>query len=282
MTTVFFLTVRELRHRRVVAVLLALTLAYAVAVAWGFDRFATLTRPTLAPAQFAVLTSQLVVLVMFMFSFVLGVTAVFVASPAISGDSESGVFLAVLARPIRRGEVLVGKWLASSVALVAYSVVGGALLLGVVLATTGYAPPAPLEFLAFLAAETIIGVTFATLLSTLAPPMAGGAIAVAAFGIAWIAGIASSVGLVLENDALMRVGTISRLLLPTDGLWRGAMFHLEPSVVLLALSGAGARAMAANPFFAMAPPPTAYLVWCAAWVAALLAAALWVFRRREL
>ena len=281
MRTIFFLTLGELRRRRVLIVLVALTLLFTAGVAWGFDRFATLTRPSMPAAQFAILASQLTVMVMFMFSFVLGVTAVFVASPAISGDVESGIALALLARPIGRADVLVGKWLASSVALVSYALAGGALLLLVIGWTSGYAPPEPLAFLAYLAAETVVGVTFAVLLSTFVPPMAGGAIAVACFGVAWIAGVASTVGAALDNDALVRVGTITRLVLPTDGLWRGAMFHLEPSIVLLALSGAG-RGLAGNPFLALAPPPTAYLLWCVGWTAAVLAAALWVFRTREL
>ena len=54
-----------------------------------------------------------------MFSFVLAMTAAFVGAPAIGGDLESGVALAVLARPIRRAEVLVGRWLGCAVVVVA-------------------------------------------------------------------------------------------------------------------------------------------------------------------
>jgi ABC-type transport system involved in multi-copper enzyme maturation permease subunit len=278
---IYFLTLRELRRRRVVLVLVTLTLLLAVLVAWGFDRFATTTRGGMPAVQFAVLTSQLVVIVMFMFSFMLGVTAVFVASPEISGDIDSGIALALLARPVRRSSVLLGKWLACATALIAYAVAGGALLLAVTAWTTGYTPPGPVEFLAYLAAETVVGVTFAILLSTFVPPMAAGAIAVASYGAVWIAGVAASVGMALDNDSLIRIGTVTQLLLPTDGLWRGAMYHLEPSAVVLVLAGFG-RSLAGNPFLAVAPPPTAFLVWSVAWVAAVLAGAIWIFRRREI
>ena len=280
MTSIALLTLREVARRRVVLILVALTLLFAALVAWGFAKFAEVARDqALTGAQVALLVSQLLVMVTFMFSFVLGMTAVFVASPAIAGDVESGVALAILARPIRRSEVLVGKWLAASLVLVVYAMAGGALLLAVVAWTTGYVPPGPLAFLAYLGAETVIGVTFAMLLSTLVAPMAGGAIAVAGFGIVWIAGVASGIGALLQNDALVRVGTVTQLLLPTDGLWRGAMFSLEPTALVVAAGRV--QALAGNPFLAAAPPPPAYLVWCAAWVAAVLGLALWIFRRRE-
>jgi hypothetical protein len=39
---------------------------------------------------------------------------------------------------------------------------------------------------------------------------------------------------------------------------------------------------AGNPFYADAPPSTAYVAWCAFWVLAVLAIALRSFRTREL
>ena len=54
--------------------------------------------------------SQVTVMLAFMFSFVLAMTAVFAGSPAIGPDIESGLLLAVLARPIRRSELMLGRW----------------------------------------------------------------------------------------------------------------------------------------------------------------------------
>ncbi len=276
------LTLREALSRRVLLALVLLSLLVVAATAWGFAKISEVTATAgVARAQANVLVSQLLVMVMFMFSFVVGMTAVFVASPSIAGDIESGIALAVLARPIRRGEVLFGKWLGNAVVLVTYAIGGGALELAVVQATTGYAPPEPLAFLLYLAGETVVGVTLATLLSTFVTPMAGGAIAVVCFGLAWIAGVASAIGELLVNPTLVHVGTATRLILPTDGLWRGAMYALEPASIVLAAAGARS-AVASNPFLALSPPPATYLAWCIAWIVTVLGASLWVFRRREL
>jgi ABC-type transport system involved in multi-copper enzyme maturation permease subunit len=275
------LTIREALSRRILAALVGLTLLVVAATAWGFAKVAEVATTNSASAlTLSLLTSQLLVMVMFMFSFVLGMTAVFVASPAIAGDLESGIALAILARPIRRGELLIGKWLGNAIVLVVYAIGGGALELAVVRATTGYAPPDPLAFLLYLAGETVIGVTLAILLSTLIAPMAGGAIAVVCFGLVWIAGVASSIGELLTNETLVRVGVVTRLLLPTDGLWRGAMFSLEP-VALVSAAGR-ATALVGNPFLAQAAPTTPFLLWCGVWVVGVLAGAVFVFRSREI
>ena len=65
--------------------------------------------------------------------------------------------------------------------------------------------------------------TLALLLSSVVSPMASGIVAVGLFGATWVAGVVGGIGAALGNEGVARVGTVSRMLLPTDGLWRGAM-----------------------------------------------------------
>jgi Flp pilus assembly protein protease CpaA len=74
-------------------------------------------------------------------------------------------------------------------------------------------------------------------LSTRIASVAGGAMAVVAFGLAWMAGVAA---------------------------------------------GSQARIFTVSPFFAGTSPPLLWLVWCAAWTAAVLAVGILLLRRREL
>jgi len=71
------------------------------------------------------------------------------------------------------------------------------------------------------------------------------------------------------------------LIVPTDGLWRGAIFNLEPVSVIAGILGGDHTQAAANPFFASSPPPWAYLGYTAAWAVIVFALATWSFRRRE-
>jgi len=153
-------------------------------------------------------------------------------------------------------------------------------LLGIWLGTS-YLPPNPVAALAFVAAEGIVLMTLALLLSTRMAPMTGGVIALVLFFVGWIGGIALAIGQVFDNSTIKNIGVGSRLVIPTDGLWHGAIFYLEPADILSAARAAG-RARAGNPFFADAPLSIAYILWVVAWILVVLVAANWSFARRDL
>jgi ABC-type transport system involved in multi-copper enzyme maturation permease subunit len=275
--------VNEAARRRLLLALLLLTLVVIALTVWGVSRIADLRDDgqPLSVAQQRTIVSQLLILVMFMFSWALSLAAVFVAAPAISGEIESGVVLAILARPISRAEYVVGKWLGLVALVVAYGVFAAVIELVAVQIVSGYQPPHPVEFLGFVLGEGIVILTFALMLSTRVAGMVGGVVAAILFGIAWMGGIVGGLGTAFNNATITNVGTLTKLILPTDGLWRGAIWSLEPSIVIAARSQLG-PASAANPFFAAEPPPAAYVIWAIAWIAAMLALAIWSFRSREI
>ncbi|HET9847687.1 MAG TPA: ABC transporter permease [Candidatus Dormibacteraeota bacterium] len=277
--TIARLTVLEASRRKLLLALAGLTLAVIVLTSWGFSRLPTVKDVT--PAEVRVAASQLTILVAFMFSGVLALGSTLVAAPAIAADIESGIALAILPRPIRRSEVLMGKWIGLAALIILYAGLSGVLeMIGIWLGTS-YLPPNPAAALAFVAAEGIVLMTLALLLSTRLAPMTGGVIALVLFFVAWIGGIALAIGLAFGNDTITAIGNECRLLIPTDGLWHGAVYYLEPSDIL-AIARAAGRARAGNPFFAESPLPAAYIGWAVAWVVAVLGLANWSFARRDL
>lgn len=278
--TIARLTVLEMLRRRLFLVLLGLTLLVIAFTSWGFGQITTAgSRPITRVEQVAVV-SQLLILVGFMFSFTLAFSAVFAGAPSLSGDVESGTALAILARPISRAEFVLGKWLGVVITTLVYAIPTTALQLFMVDRVVQYVPPHPLEFLAFIIGEGIVVLTLAIALSTRFAGMVGGVVALILWGVAWIGGIVGGVGLALGNETATHVGTATRLVLPTDGLWRGAVWALEPATVIGAARGAG-PAVAGNPFFAADPPDPAYLAWCVAWIVVGLGVAIWSFQQRE-
>jgi ABC-type transport system involved in multi-copper enzyme maturation permease subunit len=275
--------VSEASRRRLLIALLLLTIVVITLTVWGVSRIDDLRNAgqPLSEAQKKTIVSQLLILVMFMFSWVLSLAAVFVAAPAVSGEVESGIALAILARPISRAEYIFGKWLGLVALVAAYGVAAAVVELVAVQAVSGYQPPHPVEFLGFVLGEGIVILTFALALSTRVAGMVGGVIAAILFGIAWMGGIVGGIGAAFNNATITHVGTATKLILPTDGLWRGAVWSLEPSIVIAAQQQAG-PAVAANPFFAAEPPPAAYVIWAVAWIAAMLALAIYSFRSREI
>jgi ABC-type transport system involved in multi-copper enzyme maturation permease subunit len=278
------LTVQEASRRRLLLALLILTLLVVGFSAWGFNKITTVTRSdgtVLPPQQVTLISSQLLIVVTFMYSGVLALSAAVVAGPLISSEVESGLLLSELARPVRRSEVVIGKWLGLAILVTVYAAGSAFLELSAVDWATGYVPPHPIELVAFVAAEGLALLSLGLLLSTRLSGITGGVIALVAWLIAWIAGVVGDIGTGLQNQALQNVGTISHLLLPTDGLWRGAVYAMEPDVILATLRAAG-TAGRANPFSAVDPPPTAFLTWVVVWFAVMLALSVWSFRTREI
>jgi ABC-type transport system involved in multi-copper enzyme maturation permease subunit len=277
------LTVWEASRRKLLLALVVLTVLVVVGTGWAFS---TLWRANgaggqpLGEVQVRLIASQILVLVVFLFAAVLALTAVVVAAPSISGDLESNLALAMLARPVRRSELLLGRWLGLAVLLVVYATVAGVMELIVVDVATGYVPPQPVQLIAYTAGVGLILLTLTLLLSTRMSGMTAGIIPLACYFMAWIGGIVGGVGEGLNNNALIAAGVVSKLLLPTDGLWRGAVYAMEPASVVASLRAAGPF-LAANPFAAAYPPPAPFLAWTAGWFLALIGLALWSFRARE-
>ncbi|MGH2447790.1 MAG: ABC transporter permease subunit, partial [Chloroflexota bacterium] len=191
-----------------------------------------------------------------------------------------GIAMAILTRPIRRSDVVLGKWLG----LVALIAVYAAIATGLEFVISGwllnYVPPDPVLVIFFLVAEAVVVLTLALAFSTRVPGMTGGIVSLVVFGIAWMAGIAGAVGAALHSHTIQNVGTIMSLVLPTDGLWRAAIYHLEPVAVIATESGS--REASANPFFVAQPPTAAYLAWAGLWILAALVVGVWSFNRRDL
>lgn len=277
------ITMVEAARRRLLLALVVLTAGIVVASLWGFGKLWDVRSqgvPATA-AQVRTIASQLLILVTFMFAAVLALSAAIVAAPSLSGDIESGQVLAMLARPIRRSDLLLGKWFGLAAMLLLYTAVSAGAEIAAVDIATGYVPPHPLILTVFVCGVGLALLTLGIALSTRLSGMTGAVVALAAYFSAWVGGIVGGIGTALNNDALRTAGTISRLVLPTDGLWRGAIWAMEPAPFIAATRSAGPGA-AVFPFAAADPPPLAFDLWAVLWLAGVLALAVWSFRRRAI
>jgi ABC-type transport system involved in multi-copper enzyme maturation permease subunit len=278
--TVARLTLREASRRRVVWALLVLTVALLALSAWGFSKLVGLDTElgTMTSGEARLVASLLLNLIMFGMSLIAAIGTAFLAGPTLAGEVESGQALALLARPVRRSAVLFGKWLGLITFGCGYVIVAGFAQLLVVRVTVGYWPPNPVAGLALLAAETIVLLTLALLLSSVVSTMASGIVAVGLFGATWVAGVVGGIGGALGNEGVERVGTVSRILLPTDGLWRGAMNAFQDPTALVQM-GPGEGGF---PFLSEAPLSAAYLGWAAVWIAMVWGLTALSFQRRDI
>ena len=281
MLTIARLTIGEAARRRVLWVLLILAAIAVSLTAWGVSTLVCGARDRgLSELEIKFAVSQILILIAFMFGFVLVMTAAFFGSPAIATELESGIAQAMLARPLRRSSYLLGRWLGLAIVIAGYAVGSGLLAIGVVGLVSGYLPPDPILPVAYLAGQSLVLLSLTVLLSTRLPPIAGGAIAVVAYGLAWMAGVLGKIGLALDAPSLVGVSDASRFLLPTDAFWQGVVYGLEPSFVINAAEGEFVART--SPFFAASGPSPAILAWALVWIVLVLALAVAELRRREL
>ena len=111
--TIAGLTLREAFRRRVVWALLILTVALLMLSAWGFSKLGGIEfeGSALTSGEARLVASILLNLILFGMSLIAAIGTAFLAGPTVAGEVESGQALAILARPVRRSAVLLGKWL---------------------------------------------------------------------------------------------------------------------------------------------------------------------------
>ena len=279
------LTIWEASRRKMLIAVLLLTLVVVGATGWGFYQLRYEHGPGGGPevseVELRLIASQVLIVIAFLFAAVLALMSVLIGAPSISGDIESNLALGLLARPVRRIELVLGKWLGLAALVVLYATGAGVLELVVVDWTTGYVPPRPVELVLYIIGVGLVLLTVALLLSTRLAGMTAGIIPLICYFMAWIGGILGGVGQAINNQGLITTGVISHLVLPTDGLWRGAVYAMEPASVVATIRAAGAVA-AANPFGAVDGPPPIYLGWVVLWFLLMIGLTIWSFRHREI
>ncbi|HEX3490873.1 MAG TPA: ABC transporter permease subunit [Streptosporangiaceae bacterium] len=278
--TIAALTITEALRRRLVLAFIVITAAVVGLSAWGFNRLAHHPGAGITSGEVNVAMPTSYILFMFMFSFVVALSASAIASPAISGEVDSGVLHAVAARPVRRAEILLGKWLGLAALLAAYTAVVCGLEYVVVYWSSGYLAPDPVPVGAYLFAEGAVLLTLVLLLSTRLPTLAAGVIGVAVFGITWLGGVVGTLGTGFHVTALTTASKVVAYVVPTNGLWQGAVYYLEPqNYIIQQLVTQNDRG---DPFFSAAAPSAGYLAWAGVWFVLVLGAGVISFGRREL
>lgn len=229
--------------------------------------------------QALALTSALLTIMgLYCVNFLAAFFALFLSVGAISGEVDAGTLHALLARPLRRTELVLGRWLAYTTMTGVYVAGMVSALLLIARSISGFESPDPVRAALLMMLQAVLLLSLSLLGSTLMPTLANGVVVFSLFGLAWLGGILEVIGGVIQNVGLLNVGTAVSLLLPSDALWRGASYYLQPPLMLAATSNVGATI----PFIGTAPPTQALLTWALLYPALMVAGAVLRFRRRDL
>jgi len=215
---------------------------------------------------------------MYLVYFLGSLMAVLSTVASVSGDIESGVMQSVIARPVTRAQVVLGRWLGFTGMNVLYVLlVSVALLTGLYL-ITGYLPPNPAAAVAQILLGIVLITSLTVLGSTLFATLANGIAVFVLYGLGSAGGILKSIGALANSPTMESLGNAANIVMPTNALWLGASYNLQTEGALqLAQVARGA-----NPFASTTPIEPGVLIWAAVYTALAVALAMWRFSRRDL
>lgn len=274
--TIAQLTWLEARRRRIVLAALlggiAYVLVYATAV--YFIDLAIEREGVMGALQRQAQSLFLLQAGLYVANFLVLALAILLPVDTISGEIASGVMQTLASKPIRRGEILLGKWLTYWLMTAAYLVLlaGGVVLAMRTLTPVGEVDIAAALPLMLLGATTLLTISLAG--GVMFTTITNGIVAFGFYGLAFIGGWVEQVGAVTRNDVARLIGTAISLASPSDAMWRRAAFELQPRALR--------ELPFVSPFTPLSLPSAAMIVWTLGYVLAGLALAVWLFRRRPL
>lgn len=273
--TIAQLTIRESQRRRILWVGLLMGLAFLTVFGLGlhyifqeFERFPEVDTPVIEVARILHLAGLYVVY------FLVVMLGILVAAAAISSEIDSHVIESIVTKPIRRAEIVLGKWLGFVVIIALYTMLlaGGVSL--IVYLRTGYGSSGIASALLIIFWQGVIAMTLTIIGGTRLSTLANGGLAFMLYGIGFIGGWVEQIGAVFRNETAVDLGILSSLIMPVDVLWRHVTLLLIPTQLL--------DQGFAGPFTVVSRPSEAMLVYAVFYVLVLLAGAIWSFTRRDL
>jgi len=273
-------TLHEAARKRLLLAVVLLTFLFLLVYGLGSHYLAEQIRinvPRNGPGP-TFIVALMAVMAFYIVSFLVSLLAIFVSVGSVAAEIETGTILALAARPIRRWQVVAGKWLALAALLGVYLAAVGAGVLVLTQRSTGYEPPNPLPALVLIFLEALVLLSLSMLGSTLLSTLTNGALAFMLYGIAWVGGLVEAIGSIFGNEAMINSGILASLIIPSDALWKGASFYLQPVAMILAQN----VSPAANPFTSATPMPPSMLIYSVGYLVVCLLIAMRVLTVRDL
>lgn len=206
------------------------------------------------------------------------VMTVLTSVDTLSGEIASGTIQAVATKPIRRWEVVLGKWVGFAGMLTAYVM----LMIGGVIAATywlssryvaGVLPHHLVRGFALVWLESLLLLSLTFLCGASFSTLTNGVIVLGLHGIAFVGGWIEQAGAVTHTPRAVMVGIVASMVMPSEALWRRAVFEMQSPLL-------GSLNM--GPFSSASVPSPAMIVYAAAYLVIAMGLAVRKFGMRDL
>ena len=272
--TVALNTLREASRKRVLLAALLFGIAFLILFGIGLTAVVADLKKHHAPlAEQRLVLTFITMAGLYAVNFLVVMTATFMPVDTLSGEIASGVMQTVASKPLHRAQIVIGKWAAFAIVVLAYLALmaGGTVLVGRLV--TGFSPPGIPQGLPLMALESMVLVSLSIAGGTRLSTIANGVTVFGMYGIAFLGGWFEQIGTLLENGAARYIGTIASLLMPSESMWQRAAYLMQPPIM---------RDLHLTPFSPASLPSEAMVLWAAGYVLAALGFAVWSFKSRSL
>jgi ABC-type transport system involved in multi-copper enzyme maturation permease subunit len=274
------LTFRETVRRRALLGAILLTLGFLALFGVGsFYAFRDIfSNPRLTGEMQTLAIGEILLAGLFGVANIGALLAIFVAAGTIATEVEEGTLHAIVPRPLRRWEIVLGKWLGFALMVAIYVAITGLAASLIIYYVAGYISPLLIQGLALLSLKALLLLSVSILLSTRLPALTTGIVAFILYAVANVGGMVEQFGYLVRNSTLVEIGVITSLIMPSDALWKMAAAAFQPPIgdsILATLRGVG-------PFSVLNPPSVWMGAYAVAYLVVALLGALLIFERRDL
>jgi Cu-processing system permease protein len=277
------MTFRQAIRRKIVLTGLVLGICFLVVFSIGFHIINSSSNAAFAPINQGgqslqnVFNSEkdgaLLLAGLYAVAFLSIAMAALLGADTLASEINSGSMQTIITKPIRRSDVVVGKWLGFACLLGLYLMLmaGGAVVS--VWLQSGYTPPNLFAGLILIYLESLLVMTIALLFSSRLTALATGGVIFGLYGMAFIGGWVEQFGAVLHSQTAINIGIITSLIIPSEAVWRRAAYEMQSP-----LSGV----LGISPFGTTSVPSLFMIGYAVIYLLAALGVAVMVFQRRDL
>jgi Cu-processing system permease protein len=272
---------QEAMRRRVLVVVLVLTVVFGGLYAWGcdalFDDVSGFDNNESGLDAVALAGSTIVGLAMFGGLFLGVVLGTFLTAGAVRGDAERGLLQPLVVRPLGRAQYLLGRFLAAATVSALYVLIvyfGAVLVTGVI---GDWWPEHPFASGFRLAGAAVLVAALSLLGSVFLSATANGILVLMTYGAGLLAGLLGAIGDAIPSPTLQHIASVGSWALPYEALYRDALRLLVQDV-----PGVAGAIVQLGPLGGSHDAGPLLVPWAIVYLALVLAAAVWAFRRRDL
>jgi len=201
------------------------------------------------------------------------VMTVLTSVDTLSGEIASGTIQALATKPVRRSELLSGKWLGFCAMLTLYIAIMVLGINGLTYLMTGVTGRHLLQGLGLIWLESMLLLSVSFFFGTSFSTLTNGVLVLGLHGLAFLGGWIEQAGALTNTPKAVAVGIVASLMMPSESLWRRAAFEMQSPL---------ATAVNMSPFSGASVPSPMMIGYAILYAALFFALAVRRFGNRDL